>query len=83
MPTILVTGASRGIGQAIATALRARGVRVIRHSTQPLDGDGIAADLSDPPAPHAVWERALEHAGSDRRTGQQRGRIRRQPDRVL
>jgi 3-oxoacyl-[acyl-carrier protein] reductase len=63
MTTILVTGSSRGIGRAIAAALRARGARVIGHSSLHEDADTIAADLSHPPAPQALWEQALERAG--------------------
>jgi len=62
MPTILVTGSSRGIGRAIAEALRARGARVIGHSSLVDDADTIAADLSHPPAPQVLWELALERA---------------------
>ncbi|MEO7247979.1 MAG: SDR family oxidoreductase [Novosphingobium sp.] len=61
--TALVTGSSRGIGAAIALALRSRGVRVIGHATRPFDGDTIAADFADPPAPQEVWEEAIERAG--------------------
>jgi NAD(P)-dependent dehydrogenase (short-subunit alcohol dehydrogenase family) len=63
MPTILVTGSSRGIGRAIADSLRARGVRVIGHGTYAWDADTIAADLADPPAPQMLWQEALELAG--------------------
>jgi 3-oxoacyl-[acyl-carrier protein] reductase len=63
MPTILVTGSSRGIGKAIAEALRERGARVIGHSSLHEDADTIAADLSHPPAPQVLWELALERAG--------------------
>ena len=63
MPTILLTGSSRGIGKATADALRARGVKVIGHSSQPGgDPDAIAADFSDPPAPQMLWEEALDRA---------------------
>ena len=62
MPTILVTGSSRGIGRAIADALRARGARVIGHSSLAEDADTIAADLGHPPAPQVLWELALERA---------------------
>src|SRR5918993_2723304 len=62
MPTILVTGSSRGIGRAIAAALRSRGARVIGHASLVDDADTIAADLSHPPAPQVLWEQALERA---------------------
>ena len=63
MPTILVTGSSRGIGRAIAEALRARGARVIGHASLVDDVDTIAADLGHPPAPQVLWEQALERGG--------------------
>ncbi len=63
MPTILVTGSSRGIGRAIAAQLRARGCRVIGHSSLAEDADTIAADFGHPPAPQVLWELALERAG--------------------
>jgi NAD(P)-dependent dehydrogenase (short-subunit alcohol dehydrogenase family) len=63
MTTILVTGSSRGIGRAIAEALRARGARVIGHSSLAEDADTIAADFTHPPAPQVLWEQALERAG--------------------
>lgn len=63
MPTILVTGSSRGIGRAIADALRDRGARVIGHGTYAWDAETIAADLAEPPAPQMLWEEALELAG--------------------
>ena len=63
MPTVLVTGSSRGIGSAIADALRARGARVIGHATYAWDAETVAADLAEPPAPQGLWERALEIAG--------------------
>jgi 3-oxoacyl-[acyl-carrier protein] reductase len=56
----LVTGSSRGIGAAIAAALRLRGVRVIGHASKAHDGATIAADLADPTAPARLWEEALE-----------------------
>jgi len=63
MPTILVTGSSRGIGSAIADALRARGACVIGHATYAWDAETIAADLAEPPAPQMLWEQTLELAG--------------------
>jgi 3-oxoacyl-[acyl-carrier protein] reductase len=62
MPTILVTGSSRGIGSSIADALRERGVRVIGHATYAWDEDTIVADLADPPAPQWLWQEAVERA---------------------
>jgi 3-oxoacyl-[acyl-carrier protein] reductase len=63
MPTILVTGSSRGIGSAIADSLRARGARVIGHATYAWDAETVAADLAEPPAPQMLWEQALALAG--------------------
>lgn len=54
-PTILVTGSSRGIGAAIADALRARGCSVIGHGSR-------QANFAEPSAPQALWESALEQA---------------------
>jgi NAD(P)-dependent dehydrogenase (short-subunit alcohol dehydrogenase family) len=66
MPTILLTGASRGIGKATADALRARGAAVIGHASRPsADPNTIAADFSDPPAAQALWEEALARAGGE------------------
>jgi 3-oxoacyl-[acyl-carrier protein] reductase len=62
MPTILVTGSSRGIGRAIAEALRARGAWVIGHSSLAEDADTIAADFTHPPAPQVLWEQALDRS---------------------
>jgi 3-oxoacyl-[acyl-carrier protein] reductase len=62
-PTALVTGSSRGIGAAIAAALRARGVRVIGHASKAHDGETIGADLTDPTAPARLWEEALVRSG--------------------
>jgi 3-oxoacyl-[acyl-carrier protein] reductase len=65
----LVTGASRGIGSAIATALAARDVRVALHyhtnraaaetalARLPGSGHGLfRADLADPSATLAMWD---------------------------
>jgi NAD(P)-dependent dehydrogenase (short-subunit alcohol dehydrogenase family) len=56
MPTVLITGSSRGIGAAIVGALEARGLHVIGHGSRD-------ADFSEPSAPQALWEGALEQAG--------------------
>ena len=59
---ILLTGASRGIGAAARTALEHSGHRVAGQSTK--GGNGLlAADFSDPPAPRALWEGALDLLG--------------------
>ena len=53
---ILVTGASRGIGASIASALKAH--RVVGHSST--GGEGrIAADLADPKGATALWREAM------------------------
>src|SRR5689334_22433307 len=63
MPTILLTGSTRGIGQATAEGLRARGAVVIGHSSRPKsDAETIPADFADPPAPQMLWEEALERS---------------------
>lgn len=62
-PTVLLTGSSRGIGCAIAEALRARGARVIGHASRDGDEDTVAADFSEPVGPQMLWEEALERAG--------------------
>ena len=56
---ILLTGASRGIGAATLTTLRAAGHRVAAHSTAG-DADLIAADFADPAAPRRLWEAAFD-----------------------
>ena len=50
---ILLTGASRGIGEAIANTLRTDNVRLVALSS----ADG---DLSDPDVPARLWTHALE-----------------------
>ncbi len=62
MTTILLTGASRGIGAAARGALEARGARVIGQATSAAQ-DLIAADFADPRAPQVLWESALEASG--------------------
>ena len=60
MTNILVTGSSRGIGQAIADQLAERGCNVMGHATREIDSRTIAADFADPPAPQMLWEEALD-----------------------
>ncbi len=59
MTNILLTGSSRGIGAAIATALDLPGIHLIGHGTS----SGIPADFADPDAPAALWHTALEQFG--------------------
>ena len=53
---ILLTGSSRGIGAAIATALNRPDIKLVGHGT----ASGIPADFADPAAPTALWQAALE-----------------------
>jgi len=53
---ILLTGSSRGIGAAIASALDRPDTALIGHGT----ASGLAADLSDPAAAALLWQRALD-----------------------
>ncbi len=57
--TILLTGSSRGIGAAAATALSSGGHTVIGHGT----ASGIPADFDEPHAAAALWDAALDRAG--------------------
>lgn len=60
MVNILLTGASRGIGAAIAAALDATpDVTLARHAT----ASGLAADFADPAAPARLWDAALAQLG--------------------
>lgn len=73
--TVLVTGASRGIGSAIAVAAAGAGARVLAHyghsaeAAQSLvarlghGAQAIRADLEDPLAAGALWEAAERAAG--------------------
>jgi NAD(P)-dependent dehydrogenase (short-subunit alcohol dehydrogenase family) len=59
MTNILLTGSSRGIGAAIAEKLDRPDVAIVGHGTR----SGIPADFSDPAAPRALWDAALERLG--------------------
>lgn len=68
---VLITGASRGIGRALAESLAAKGARLtlvarnenpLRAVADPLAATAIAADLSDPTSLDGLVARA-EHAG--------------------
>lgn len=59
---ILITGASRGIGAAAFALLKARGHRVVGHSTKGSD-ELVAGDLTDPTAPRDIWDTALAELG--------------------
>ncbi|CAN5231064.1 SDR family oxidoreductase [soil metagenome] len=63
MINILLTGASRGIGAAIVTALDLPGVSLVGHATTSVSANTIAADFADPASPQAVWAAALERLG--------------------
>jgi NAD(P)-dependent dehydrogenase (short-subunit alcohol dehydrogenase family) len=56
MTNILLTGSSRGIGAAIATALTLPDVSLVGHGT----ASGIPADFADPAGPLTLWNAALE-----------------------
>ncbi len=58
---ILVTGASRGIGQAILDGLHDRGANVLGHASNMSNPALIAADLSSDEGPSALWQSALTH----------------------
>lgn len=59
MTSILLTGASRGIGAAAHAALIADGATVAGHATSDADGM-LAADLARPGSADALWRAALE-----------------------
>ncbi len=56
---VLITGASRGIGAAAYTLLKAHGHEVRGHSSRGSD-ELIAGDLSDASAPRNIWDTALD-----------------------
>lgn len=66
--TVVVTGASRGIGLATIKALEVRGVHVLACARGPIDDSSSIAslhvDLRDPEAPHQIVETALERFGT-------------------
>ncbi|MES2058788.1 MAG: SDR family oxidoreductase [Pseudomonadota bacterium] len=53
---ILLTGSSRGIGAAIATALAGPDITLIGHGT----ASGIPANFGDPAGPQTLWDTALD-----------------------
>ena len=59
MTHILLTGASRGIGAAIATALAATPSRLVTQSAQGA-GTDLAADFDAPGAAEVLWAAALD-----------------------
>ncbi|MEV0170492.1 SDR family oxidoreductase [Streptomyces sp. NPDC050803] len=68
----LVTGATRGIGLAVARALAGAGMRVcvtardtaqVRHTAAELGGTGLAGDIADPGHPPALTELCLRAYG--------------------
>jgi uncharacterized protein len=70
---VLVTGASRGIGEAVARAARERGARValvardgdaLRSLAVELGGTAHPADLTDPTQVRALVERVEDEAGT-------------------
>ncbi len=61
-PHILVTGSTRGIGEAIAEVLRGRGAWVVGHG-RATTGDVLHEDLEAPGAGGRLWDQALERLG--------------------
>jgi NAD(P)-dependent dehydrogenase (short-subunit alcohol dehydrogenase family) len=65
--TVLITGATSGIGQATAAAVAARGARVVLAVRDTEKGRRVAADLPGAPDSHVVRELDLADLGSVRR----------------
>lgn len=63
MNTILLTGASRGIGAAASDLLRQRGARVIGQATRGDDQSILPADFSATGVAGELWHAALAQAG--------------------
>jgi NAD(P)-dependent dehydrogenase (short-subunit alcohol dehydrogenase family) len=64
--TILVTGASRGIGASIAAACKSAGARVLAHASGPtpaLGNDALVENLAAADAGARLFEKAVEKAG--------------------
>lgn len=59
---VLVTGAARGIGEAISVACKAAGAEVIGVDRDDIPG-GITAELADPAAPARIMAEALKRVG--------------------
>ena len=68
MRTVIITGASKGIGKATAIRFVANGDNVINISRTPSDVDGVenvAIDLADPDAPSSVGQLVDKLASGD------------------
>ena len=68
MSTVIITGASKGIGKATAIRFVANGDNVINISRTPSDVDGVenvAIDLADPDAPSSVGQLVDKLASGD------------------
>ncbi|HEY7951727.1 MAG TPA: SDR family oxidoreductase [Solirubrobacteraceae bacterium] len=60
---VIVTGASRGIGEGIARALAAAGMQVFGVSRSPGEAVHLQCDLTEPDASQRVLDAALETCG--------------------
>lgn len=66
---VFVTGASRGIGRAIADSLASKGHRIVGHASRPAQGSDkpgyplISADFGDFRSPQMAWSEALDLLG--------------------